>query len=525
VEQLVAEKETASSPEGSPYRRRRLRVAPLLLALAFVFAIGVVAALWPFRQEKIAKSLEEKFNGKVTIGRYRHTAFPHPGVIAEDVVLRWETGSKRESSVVTVKRLIIRANYPDLLFRPGYISGVVLEGLRVHVPAGGGISTSSTNNDDGGSPARVGEVLANDAVLEILRREGEPLLFEIHTLKLTSVREGQPFEYRVAMHIPLPPGEVHSTGKFGPWNSQGISQTAASGKYWYENADLGVFGGIAGTLSSEGEFAGNLGQLQAKGQVDIPNFEVKRSKHAVPVKSQYQAVVNATNGNVQLQNVDSTVVATRVIAEGSVAKKEGGHGKTASLDLTVRQGRIEDVLRVFVKARRPPLNGVTAFRAHVVIPPGDVPFLKKVQLNGDFGIDQGAFTKQDTQEDVVKLSETGAGKKPKDGEETDPDNVVSAIAGHVELRGGIASFTDFSFSVPDAKATMHGTYNLVNEKIDLHGTLRTTAKFSETTSGVKSVLLKPFDAIFKRKHHDGAKVPVQLTGTYDDPHAGLEIIK
>jgi hypothetical protein len=520
----AAKKETDSRAANSQRPRRRVRILPLVLALVFVVALALLGALWPFRQEKIAQSLQETFAGKISIGRYRHTVFPHPGGIAEDVVFQRGTNSKDKTPLLTVKRLIVRANYPDLLFRPGYISQVVLEGLRVHVPAEGS-SKSPAINDSGGSRTRVGEVSANDAVLEIARRKGEPLLFDIHTLKLTSVSEGRPFDYRVAMHIPLPPGEVHSIGNFGPWDNQEISQTSVSGKYWYENADLSVFKGIAGRLSSEGEFSGDLGQLQARGKIDIPDFEVRRSHHAVPVKSQYQAIVNAINGDVQLQNVDSTVLQTRVFAYGSVARKTGEHGKTASLDLTVRDGRIQDVLRVFAKARRPALNGVTNFRAHVVLPPGDSPFLKKVQVTGDFGIGEGEFTKPDTQEDIVKLSETGAGKTPKGGDQPDPNSVVSALAGHVELRGGNAVLTNFSFSVPDAKATMHGTYNLVNEKIDLHGTLRTTAKFSNTTSGVKSVLLKPFDAIFKRKHHEGAKVPVQLTGTYDDPHAGLEIIK
>jgi len=520
----VAENKSGFRAVNSQSQGRRIRLFPVVLGFVFVVALALLASLWPFRQEKIVLALQETFAGKISIGHYRHTIFPHPGGIAEDVVLQRGAGSPDKIPLATVKRLIVRANYPDLLLRPGYISQVVLEGLRVHVPSEG-TSNSPTTEDSGGSRTRVGEVLANDAVLEIVRRKGEPLVFDIHTLKLTSVREGQPFDYRVAMHMPLPPGEVHSIGKFGPWNSQEISRTAVSGKYWYENADLGVFSGIAGKLSSEGEFGGNLGQLHASGKVDIPDFEVRRSRHAVPVKSQYQAVVNATNGDVQLQRVDSMVLQTRVLAHGSVAKKAGEHGKTASLDVTVRDGKIQNVLRLFARARHPALNGVTNFSAHVVVPPGEMPFLKKVRLSGDFGIDSGEFTKPDTQEDIVKLSETGAGKKPKDGDEPDPSNVVSALAGNVELSGGKVTFTNFSFSVPDAEATMHGTYNLLNEKIDLHGTLRTTAKFSNTTTGVKSVLLKPFDAIFKRKHHEGAKVPVQLTGTYDDPHAGLEIIK
>src|SRR5262249_33616997 len=159
--------------------------------------------------------------------------------------------------------------------------------------------------------------------------------------------------------------------------------------------------------------------------------------------------------------------------------RKGGHGKTTAIDFSVKQGRIQDVLRMFVKAKRPPLEGVTDFHAHVTVPPGDEPFLKKLALTGDFGVENGQFTTPETQGNVAKLSETGAGKKPQpdtgknasgqpagnaaganqaqgneagaSGKEVDPSayDVVSELAGHVDLRGGTATFKEFSFNVPD----------------------------------------------------------------------------
>jgi hypothetical protein len=70
---------------------------------------------------------------------------------------------------------------------------------------------------------------------------------------------------------------------------------------------------------------------------------------------------------------------------------------------------------------------------------------------------------------------------------------------------------------------MHGAFNLVNQKIDFHGVLKTQAEFSKVGGGgIKSVLLKPFDAIFKKKPK-GAEIPVKMTGTYSHPEPGLEI--
>jgi hypothetical protein len=70
---------------------------------------------------------------------------------------------------------------------------------------------------------------------------------------------------------------------------------------------------------------------------------------------------------------------------------------------------------------------------------------------------------------------------------------------------------------------MHGTYQLETHKIDLHGMLKSEAELSKMSSGFKSVLLKPFNGLLKKKHA-GAVVPVHLVGTYEDPQPGVDII-
>ena len=100
--------------------------------------------------------------------------------------------------------------------------------------------------------------------------------------------------------------------------------------------------------------------------------------------------------------------------------------------------------------------------------------------------------------------------------------MISNVAGHLELRDATVTFVNSSFHIPGALARMNGTYNLESEAIDLHGTLKTEVELSKMSSGFKSVLLKPFDVFFKRKHA-GAVVPVHLIGTYKDPQAGLDL--
>jgi hypothetical protein len=70
---------------------------------------------------------------------------------------------------------------------------------------------------------------------------------------------------------------------------------------------------------------------------------------------------------------------------------------------------------------------------------------------------------------------------------------------------------------------MSGTYNLLNQQIVLHGTLKTEAHLSQDTSGIKSVLLKPFDPLFKGKKA-GAEIPVKIAGTYQNPQFGFDVM-
>ena len=69
---------------------------------------------------------------------------------------------------------------------------------------------------------------------------------------------------------------------------------------------------------------------------------------------------------------------------------------------------------------------------------------------------------------------------------------------------------------------MQGTYNLLTETIDLHGSLRTDSEPSKSTHGVKTLLLKVLQPLFKKKRA-GYMMPVRITGTYDHPSFGLDL--
>jgi hypothetical protein len=164
------------------------------------------------------------------------------------------------------------------------------------------------------------------------------------------------------------------------------------------------------------------------------------------------------------------------------------------------------------------MEGATNFHAHIVWPSGHQPFLKRVALQGDFEIEHAQWTNPERQMSVNMLSKKASGKK----KDPETPNVTADLKGSVLLSNEIAKFHDTSFKVPGAEATLQGTYNLENTKIDFHGDLKTEASLSDDSSGVKAVLLKPLDPLFKKKHA-GAEVPVEMTGTYHDPHFGVSL--
>src|SRR5437868_2028959 len=69
---------------------------------------------------------------------------------------------------------------------------------------------------------------------------------------------------------------------------------------------------------------------------------------------------------------------------------------------------------------------------------------------------------------------------------------------------------------------LDGSYNVITEKIDLHGVLRTDAELANTVHGPKALFLKVLDRFFKKKHA-GYIAPVKITGTYDHPSFGLDL--
>jgi hypothetical protein len=315
-------------------------------------------------------------------------------------------------------------------------------------------------------------------------------------------------------------GRLSAAGTVGPLVLKKVAETRIDGNYRLNDDDLSTYKLIAGILSADGRFQGTLGSAEVTGRAAIRNFEITSNRHAVELTGEYNTVVDGIKGNVTIQSATVRMLRSILLARGSV---RGEKGKILSLDIDGGQARIEDLLHLFVKADRPALNGALKLQAHVVLPPKQEPFLKRVQLEGNFRIDGAEFTSPRTEEKLDELSARALGNGKPKGENV--SKIVTAeLKSDVKLEGGLATLSEAVFAVPGALTSGGGTFNVLDEKIDLRGKLAMRASLSRAAGGMKSVLLMPLDPFFK-KDGAGAVLPIRILGTYSHPAFRLSLTK
>ena len=130
------------------------------------------------------------------------------------------------------------------------------------------------------------------------------------------------------------------------------------------------------------------------------------------------------------------------------------------------------------------------------------------------------FTDDVIQDKVDELSRRAQGK-PGD---TSIGDVASKVATKFVLHKGVFTYSGLSFSVQGAAIKLDGTHSLKSKVVDLQGVALLNATVSQTQTGYKSWLLKPFDAVFK-KDGAGTRLVITVQGTQDQPKIGLDFGK
>jgi hypothetical protein len=362
-------------------------------------------------------------------------------------------------------------------------------------------------------------ITSDNALLHTLPADPHkiPREFKLHRIMISSFGFDRAAEFSALLTNPKPVGEIDSMGSFGPWDADEPGDTPVSGTFRFSDADFATLRGIEGIMSSEGSYKGTLNRLDVEGRTRTPDFALSVVDNPVPLHTHYFAVVDGTNGDTHLKSVRAQLGNSMIAASGKVVGVPGVKGRHILIEASSSEGHLEDMLRLAVKGQQPPMNGIVNLEAIVELLPGEGDMLNRLVISGRFQVREGRFTDEDVQEKLDALSRKGRGQPDDQGIQ----NVFSNLRGQFTMRKGNVAFSRLVFDVPGSEVNLLGSYSLRTEEVNFRGHLVLDAKLSQTTSGVRSFLLKIVDPFFSIDR-GGSSVPIAITGSRSKPDFGLD---
>jgi hypothetical protein len=543
------------------------------VALAVAAAIAL-RRVEPFLRAQIVTALSQHFNARVELDSF-HVSLVD-GLEAEGSGLRiWQPmqlasapGAPTGNIDPMIRLDEFRFRAP-LRYRPGKpieVRSVKLNGLAIHVPprsrfeqaaavtatspsaTASGTAAGESGGTSGAAPApgqpnRQSKGVSNwvaltidsvdctnaQLVLETSKPGKLPLTFEIAHLKLTDISPSGTMKFDSVLTNPRPKGTITSTGSFGPWQVSDPGESPINGKYRFENADLASFKGIAGILSSTGQYAGTLRNLVVNGETDTPDFHLTNFGNALPLQTRFHAKVDGTDGDTWLDPVEATLGHSHFLAEGQIVRMTAGAsgklhdaGHDIALTVNVDKARIEDFLALVGKTPSPPLlTGDLTVKTTVHIPPATAPVQERMTLDGNFRLEQAEFTNAKIQDRIRDLSLRGQGH-PGEVKTAGTAPVDSEMDGKFTMASGVITLPQLNYSVPGAQIELRGTYGLEGGALSFTGIAKMQATVSQMVGGWKGFLLKPADRFFK-KDGAGTEVSIHISGTRENPDFGIDL--
>jgi len=520
----------------TPRRRKWIVTGALVFsAIAvglFVAAFVMAKRVEPYIREQAIQYLRDRFDSDVELGRlqvrvppalpFRLLFWGGRGTLAQvdgtDLSLRLH-GRSDAPPILAIQHFSFEVDLGVVFDSPKTVHQVTLDGLEVQIPPKGeGPAAQTGSSNTGSSNVVIEEVRIRNARLIILPRDRTkvPLRFDIHDLRLESAGKNVAMKYNAVLTNPKPPGEIRATGVFGPWASGEPGDTPLGGDYLFENADLGIFKGIAGILRSTGKFEGTLSSITARGEATVPDFRLKRAGNPLPLSTTFEVLVDGTNGNTELKPVVATLGSTHFTTTGFVVKHDGDTRKTITLEAWMPAGNLRDVLMLAMKGP-PMMEGTLKLNTQIGIPPLDEKVKEKLLLDGAFEITNGKFLRSTIQKKIDALSHRGQGKTPDDG----VDQAINRMSGEFNLADESITFRTLAFAIPGAAVNIGGSYDMHGDTLDFHGALMLDAKVSQTQTGWRRWVLKPVDPFFS-KRGAGTFLHIKVVGSAKDPQFGLD---
>ena len=345
-------------------------------------------------------------------------------------------------------------------------------------------------------------------------------VWDIFELDMKNLRGGEPATFTASLVNPIPYGKIEASGTFGPWQSETPGDSPIGGEYTFA-ADLGTIEGLAGQLGATGAMDGTLDQIATRGETHTPDFRLTELDGAsLPLNTSYEALVDGTKGDVELKRVDVQLGKSKLQARGVVEGTKGVKGKRVVVNVKSNSSDLGELLRLVSKAGRPAADGILTIDTALDLPQGKSPILERLALEGSVKADRVKFSSDAVQDKIDELSRRGQGR-PTDAA---IDDVASQMSTKFVLNKGVFRYQGLSFNVKGAQIRLDGTHSLRSKAVDFAGVVLLTATVSQTQTGYKSWLLKPFDPLFK-KNGAGARLVITVAGTQDQPKVGLDFGK
>jgi hypothetical protein len=507
--------------------RRFLFITSALLGIALVGVTVWAVRAAPTLRDRVVDALNARFESQLALGSLDPSMFPKPRAEGTALTLR-HRGRTDVPPLITIESFDTSAGLVGLIKTPVRLETVRMKGLAVRIPPGGlGIKDADQDpphvaHAERPSPILIDRIETQSARVEIHSRRPDrlPRVWDIQNLVMLDFGASAGSHFEAGLINPVPRGVIDTQGTFGPWHSDEPGLTPVSGNYLFQNADMNVIKGLDGTLSSSGTYRGVLERIEVEGTTEMPDFSLDLAGQKVALNTRFKAIVDGTNGDTILERVDARLNKSAISAKGVVVRAHEVKGRHIELDVSLDGARLEDLMQLAVKAAQPPLTGRVDLVTRMVLPAGPEDVVDRLQLDGAFQLAQARFTNVDVQRQITTLSRRGRGKETDEGAER--ERVVSNLRGRFTLKDGMLRFSELTFAVPGSIVQLRGVYNLRSEAMDFRGELLTDATLADMTSGVKSLLARLAQPLFRRKG-GGSRLPIKISGPRAKPQFGLDV--
>lgn len=537
----------------TPRRWRWWHVAAGALVLLLVVSVIASFTLRP-RVEAWARAqtisfLEEAFDSEVELGGLDVQLGQTFRVSGRDLVLRHK-GRRDVPPLIVIASFDVATGLRHLFQTPRRIDFVEVDGLQFNIPPRYSQDEQRFPNQKPPSekPARppaptsapppppsyrdarprkpasliLTQVSAREATMTIVPKEVDktPKVWQIRALVMTDVAPDRAMPFSAEIDNPLPKGTVLTTGSFGPWASGAPGLSPLEGTYTLAQADLGTIKGIGGIVDAKGTFGGVLERIETTGTSTTADFHLDYASQPIALSTTYTSVIDGTNGNTWLDPVHAVLgKATTVIATGGIVKvTREDKGRTIDLDVTIEEGRLEDVMRLAVEGEEPMMTGGLKTKAKLLIPPGPETVARKLRLDGSFSLHGARFTSDTVQSKIDELSRRAQGRP----EARNVEDVLSDFSGTFRMRNGAITFSSLRFTTQGARVQLAGSYHL-DGRLNFDGNIRMTAGVSQMVTGKKRFFLRMIDPLFRRK--GATEFPIHIRGSVQKPEFGVDVKK